>query len=222
MVGRAAVPPLPSQSTLLRQVQRQQLHEEGQGQPEQEPAPSVDQLMDELFSLEQKPAQPAEQQAPLAAQLARRAAAGQPAAKPSVAQLMDELAVLEQQADEQKQSSKRPRNRRASAGVPAAAAGDRAPMPSAVAAAAGAVPARQPAASAGASSGGLPPTQPAVGGVGAPAAPAAPPADPAALAGCCMPHKRVVAFVWAAVRSIVPAALLGDAHNRRVVRGAIR
>ncbi|PSC73504.1 telomerase reverse transcriptase [Micractinium conductrix] len=46
-------------------------------------------------------------------------------------------------------------------------------------------------------------------------------AQPASLASCFVPHRRVAAFVWGVVRAIVPAALLGDCHNQRVLRAAI-
>jgi hypothetical protein len=32
---------------------------------------------------------------------------------------------------------------------------------------------------------------------------------------CSVPHEAVTAFVWAAVRHVVPPQLLGDRHNRR-------
>lgn len=41
-------------------------------------------------------------------------------------------------------------------------------------------------------------------------------------AGCFVAHSRVVAFVWAVVRSAVPAQLLGDARCQRVLRQAVR
>lgn len=196
LVGRAALAPLPSQGTLLARVRQQQ--QQGAGQAGA--ALSADELMDELFALEQRkqherpaaeagprqqpPQPPLLQQAQAQQQVQGQAqqVQQQAAAKPTADQLLDELAALEQHAAQAPQQGPQP------AALPHAAA-----------------------ASAGASEGAMPPTQPA---------PQA--ASPASLASCFVPHKRVVAFVWAAVRSIVPAALLGDPRNRRVLRGAIR
>lgn len=39
--------------------------------------------------------------------------------------------------------------------------------------------------------------------------------EPQGLLANSVPAQAVVAYVWSAVRHIVPAALLGDRHNRR-------
>ena len=210
MPGAAAVPdrvtlaPLPSQGTLLQQVRR------GQQQWQETPvAPaSADLLMDELFAVEngQQQQQPAQQEPGGAAAAAAQrmpVAAAVPAAL-ALDAMMDELATLEaQQAQQHPPPSKRQQCDAAGAAAPAAAGNM--------------------------SHGSLPPTQAAATVGAAPGAEAAvaaaaalPPLDPASLASCFVPHKRVVAFVWATLRSIVPAALLGGAHNRRVLLGAIR
>ncbi|KAL4860163.1 Telomerase reverse transcriptase [Chlorella vulgaris] len=62
----------------------------------------------------------------------------------------------------------------------------------------------------------------AVTGARGPRPPAAVPAVlPGSLSACFVPHKRVVAFVWAAIRAMVPGGLLGDSRNRRVLREAV-
>ena len=205
--------------------------------------------MDELFALEQrqpgKPAageqqQPAKAAAPGAQPAGGHAearsvpAAAAAAAAPTADELMDELNLLEQQQRQQQQQQPvqqqgperkhKPgakRQRKDNAVAPAPAHG-----PPAAASRQQEAQQQHQLASAGTSRGSLPPTQPAAGGEAAAGAlpAAAQPAPPTTvpLASCFVPHKRVVAFVWAVVRCIVPAALLGDPRNRRQLRDAIR
>ena len=240
-VGRQALAPLPSQGTLLQWVRQQQ-------RPGQEPAtaPLAEQLMDELFTLEQgkqagQRGQPAQQEgqqppptdgAPHQQERRQQATAAEQQAHgsvPTADELMDELLLLEQQQQQRKPGAKRQRQ------DPAAVASiAQEVQPAAAAAEATAAAAGKPlpqVVAAGASLGSLPPTQPAGTGDAAAAGAAAPagvpgpqpaPTHSIPLASCFAPHKRVVAFVWAVVRCIVPAVLLGDAHNRRVLRDALR
>lgn len=69
---------------------------------------------------------------------------------------------------------------------------------------------------------GVPATQPdgAAGPAAGPGGPT-PAALAAALASSFTPAPRVAAFVWGALRRIVPRAFLGDRHNQRVLRRAI-
>ena len=180
--GPVARAGLPSQGALLQQVRQQGL---GLQQQQQQPGagPSVDQLMDELFQMEQ-------------AQQAQHA----------------------QQVDEQAQhtahaqpgpGAMRPRQQAAATGGNSGAS---LPPTQHVRGPAGIAHGAAAAAAAGTRAAGAAPTAPA----------AAAPARPAPLASCFVPHKRVVAFVWGVVRAIVPAALLGDARNRRALRNGIR
>jgi hypothetical protein len=245
--GRQALAPLPSQGTLLQHVRQQRL------QQELAAVASAEQLMDELFALdqgrqaEQQQPQPQvgalEQQAqrPEVAAVASAGAVaqqGQGAAAagrsvPTADELMDELLLLEQQQQQiscqpppppppppQQQHKPGSKRQRHGQGSGAAMVLDAQPAGAATNA----------TAAAGTGLDSLPPTQPAAtGGEEAPAAgiagagagqPAA--AHTVPLASCFVPHKRVVAFVWAVVRCTVPEALLGDPRNRRALRNALR
>lgn len=220
---------LPSQGALLRQAMRGSAAGTcgagTAGTAGKAPA-CVDSLMDELFRGEAAPAQATGTQATAAA------AAAEAAVSTCIDELMDELFELEQENTAQPQhaerASKRPRYHAtaAPAGAVVAAAGEadraghHAGSPSApVQGHAHALTAAADGAAGGHSSRSLPSTQPAPQLRVAPQQPQ--PGGPP-LAACFVPHCRVTAFVWAAVRAIVPAALLGDVRNRRGLRGAIR
>ncbi|KAL4423217.1 hypothetical protein ABPG77_000009 [Micractinium sp. CCAP 211/92] len=221
---------LPSQGALLRQAMRGPAAGTcgaGTAGTAGKAPVCVESLMDELFRGEAAPAKATGTQATAAA------AAAEATVSPCIDELMDELFELEQENTAQPQhaerASKRPRTHTAAApaaeaAVTAAAgeanrAGHHAGSPSApVQGHAHALTAAADGAAGGHSSRSLPSTQPAPQLRGAPQQPrtGGPP-----LAACFVPYCRVTAFVWAAVRAIVPAALLGDVRNRRGLRGAI-
>lgn len=60
---------------------------------------------------------------------------------------------------------------------------------------------------------------PQVQGVGTPPADEGPGIN---LAAAVVPHAAVEAYVWSVVRHLVPAGLLGDAHNRQVLRQGVK
>ena len=197
--GQPARAALPSQGTVLAESLRQRL-----GVPQEATQRTADELMDELFELEQQQQQQQQQQ--------QRQAGVHPRPQPQhlQPQLRQPLAGQQGQVEEAQAGPKRPRTDPAAAAHPP--------------------PGPRPASTADAS--GLEPTQPAAeqpaaaGAAGAaaavkPAAAGPAPAQPASLASCFVPHRRVAAFVWGVVRAIVPAALLGDCHNQRVLRAAI-
>lgn len=237
--GGAGGQALPSQGALLQQAMRggqrpaAGTRAAGTAGTAGEAPLSVDTLMDELFSDEAGPAQAA----------GMEEAGGAAAPPPCMEELMDELFELEQEATGHpgptERARKRPRLQPAAAlAVDAAGAGNAraagdAGLPAGPAsvpvvqqsadplagAAAGTAAAAGAGAAGGQSSRSLPSTQPAPQHAGT--LPQPQPGGPP-LAACFVPHHRVAAFLWASLRAIVPAALLGDARNRRVLRGAIR